>query len=193
MTATLRRKSSTTWVPTATNSPVLPQINNGKRGSFSRNGFTASNNSTVNASKSPWFSPWSARDVALAGMEFKRLLEKRKSKPQDGEIKTDGTIKRSSFTGRRKEMMEKELQRLTVLKSVFAASEDKTNIPAGNFNPRRCSSSSRKSIHTRTAPSRAKPTVTNESDSALPTVSVMKITPQIRPIFHLRTKATSLK
>lgn len=29
MTTTLRRKSSTTWIPTATNSPMLPQMNNG--------------------------------------------------------------------------------------------------------------------------------------------------------------------
>ena len=189
MATTLRRKSSTTWIPTATNSPILPQINNGKRGSYSRNLFATSND---DASKSPWFNPWSARDVALAGIEFKRRLEKRKSKPQnDFEIKTGGT-KRSSVT-ERQNMTEKELQRITVLKSVFVDSEDKTNNPAGNFHPRTCSSSSRKSIHTKKAPSRAKPLVANASDSELPTLSVMKITPQIRPSFHHRTKATSLK
>ena len=190
MTTTSRRRSS------IAKSPMLPMINNGKRGSRPKN-FFATNNSAVavDSSKTASLNSWSTRGVALASIEFKRRLEKKKSKPPPKEISliddSHGT-KRSS-SGERSKIAERQSQRITVLKSIFAAGGEKTNSPAVNLNPRKYSSPSRKSSYTKKTHSKGKSPMQNASYSALPMVSVVKITPQCRPTFHQGTKTSNCK
>lgn len=180
MTTSARRRSS------AAKSPMLPQISisTGKRGSQPKGYFATNNSSMTESSKSPSSNSWSTRGVALASIEFKRKLEKRKSKPQ---VDRDGT-ERWSIT-ERSELREKDSQRDTVLKSIFAADGDKSNIPTVNLNPRKWSYSSRKTTHTKKAHSKSVPTTKNASYLGLPMLSVVKITPQCRP----GTKANNSK
>lgn len=193
MTTTPRRRSS------VAKSPMLPRINNGKRATQPKDVFVRSNNVTgVDLSKSHGFNSWSARGVALASIEFKRRLEKRKSKPQtDFEIKAD-EAKPSSITEHPR-MTGNDSQRIAVLKSIFDVRDHKTNnfrTLDGNLNPRKHPSLSRKNNYTKKTLSEAKnnPTTTNTSQLLLPLVSVMKITPQIRPsVSHRGTEANSLK
>ena len=194
MTTTPRRRSS------VAKSPMLPRINNGKRATQPKDVLVRSNNvSGVDLSKSHGFNSWSARGVALASIEFKRRLEKRKSKPQtDFKIKADEAI-RSSITEHHPRMTGNDSQRIAVLKSIVDVHDHKTNnlrTLAGNFNPRKYPSLSRNNNNTKNTLSEFKnnPRTTNASQLLLPLVSVMKITPQIRPsVSHRGTEANSLK
>ena len=191
MTTTARRKSS------VAKSPKLPQISNGKRGSQSKNVFATNNTTTLrDTSKSPSFHSWSTRGVALAKIEFKRRLEKSKiNPPQVNHLQADET-KRLSIT-ERTFLNEKESQRFTLLRSIFPAGEDKTKTnsgPAGtDSNPQKKSSPSRNVGFRQKPNAKAIKTTKNASQSALPMLQIVKITPQCRPMFHQGTKANNAK
>lgn len=183
MTTTSRRRSSRIL-----KSPMLPQINKNKRGSNSNVLPTASNKIVVDSSKPQWsVNTRSTRGVTLASIEFKRRLEKRRSKPEYDLESTADRRKNPSATEQAK-IKRKERQEIPVLRSVFDASEIKSDNLYNNLIPRRCSTPLTKLNRKKNGKLGAKPTGTNGNQLILPMVSVMKITPKNRPSLPLRTK-----
>lgn len=162
-------------------SPLLPRINNradSQRGSFSKAGVFVNSGSFVAPSRS---SSWPTRGVTLASIEFKKKLERRKTKHCKGEMNVDIRDNRPSNPGR-SDFTAKESQRMTVLASIFANDRDISDSgTSGNALPQQLSSSSKKS-HTssKRSPSNATPTTDGVSQ---PLLSIAKITPLRRPKF----------
>lgn len=187
MTTSTRRRS------TLTKSPLLPQINNRKdtqRGSLSNAGMFVNSSSVVTSSKT---SSWPTRGVTLASIEFKKKLEKRKTRNSKEDMTAD-MIKRSSIPGRAN-FNEKESARLTVLKSIFSNDGKTSNIGGcGTVMPIKRSSESKKSLPSlKSSPSNFTP-IAQADRFSKPLLSVAKITPLQRPTFpHQRSRAHTMK
>ena len=183
MTTTARRRSS------LAKSPMLPRINNCKRGSRSKNvpDPKSSAASLGDSSKSSSVNSWPTRGVTLASIEFKRRLEKRRSKPQVYEVQLDKTNR-----ARIAEHAEKQSQRMTVLKSIFQATDEKKEMisPLRPSNPSKSFPTSRKIDYRKKSQPKGEAKTTKVPQTELPLLSVMKITPERRPTFHQGTKAS---
>lgn len=177
MTTTARRRSG---LP---KSPLLPRINNGmdsQRGSFSKADMFVNNGSFVASSRS---SSWPTRGVTLASIEFKKKLERRKTRHSKGETNVDLHAKRPTIPGRT-DFAEKETTRMTVLTSIFANGRETSNSGAsGNTLNQQRSPTSKKSLKSsKRSPSNFTPT-TEVDHFSQPLLSIAKITPLRRPKF----------
>lgn len=156
-------------------SPLLPRINNrteSQRASFSKAGVFVNNGSYVAAPSRS--SSWPTRGVALASIEFKKKLERRKTRHCKSEMNVDTRDNGASSLGRT-DFAARESPRKTVLTSIFANGREISNSgTSGNTFPQQLSSSSNKS------PSNATSTTDGFSQ---PLLSIAKITPLRRPKF----------
>ena len=166
-------------------SPLLPRINNrtnnradSQRGGFSKAGVFVNSGSFVAPSRS---SSWPTRGVALASIEFKKKLERRKTRHDKGEMNVDIHDDRSSNPGRT-DFTAKESPRTTVLQSIFSNGRDFSNSGTSGYAlPQQLSSSSKKS---RTSSKRSlSNAATTTHDFSQPLLSIAKITPLRRPKF----------
>ena len=162
-------------------SPLLPRINNrteSQRGSFSKAGVFVNNSAFAAPSRS---SSWPTRGVALASIEFKKKLERKKPRHCKSEMNVDTRDNRPSISGPT-DFPPRESPRKTVLTSIFANGRDISNSgSSGSILPQQLSSSSKKSrTSSTTSPSNATPTTDGFSQ---PLLSIAKITPIRRPKF----------
>ena len=175
MTTTPRRRS------VLPKSPLLPRITNrteSQRGSVSKAGVLVNNGSFVAPSRS---SSWPTRGVTLASIEFKKKLERRKTRHCKGEMNVDIHDNRPSIPGRT-DFTVKESTRTTVLTSIFPNGRDISNSgSSGNTLSQQLYSSSKKSrTSSKRSPSNATP---NADGFSQPLLSIAKITPLRRPKF----------
>jgi len=160
-------------------SPLLPRINNradSQRGNFSKAGVLVNSGSLVAPSRS---SSWPTRGVALASIEFKKKLERRKTMHYKGEMNVDIHNDRPSNQGRT-DFTAKESPRMTVLTSFFANGRHFSNSGTSSYAlPQQLPSSSKKlRSSSERSPSNATP-ITH--DFSQPLLSIAKITPLRRP------------
>ena len=163
-------------------SPLLPRINNraeSQRGSFSKAGVFVNNGSYVAAPSRS--SSWPTRGVALASIEFKKNLERRKTRHCRSEMNVDPCDNGASISGRT-DFIARESPRKTVLTSIFANGRDISNSgTSGNVLPQQHSWSSNKS-GTSSLRSLSNATPTTDGFSQ-PLLSIAKLTPLRRPKF----------
>lgn len=175
MTTTQRRRS------VLPKSPLLPRITNrteSQRGSFSKAGGFVNNGEFVASSRS---SSWPTRGVTLASIEFKKKLERRKTRHCKDEMNVDMHDNRPSNPGRA-DFTVKQSTRMTVLTSIFANERKISNSgTSGNTLPQQRPSSSKKlRMYSKKSSSNATPTT---DDFSQPLLSIAKITPLRRPKF----------
>lgn len=189
MTTTARRRSG------MSKSPFMPRLNkssnsrsnsikNSERGipANSKTGVSVNNGSIVASSKS---SSWPTRGVALASIEFKRGLQRRKTRYNREEMNVT-TAKRASIPKGRTEFTEKrESTRMKVLKSIFANAEETSFDTAGSIVPAKRSTTKRS--HSKFTPA------TETGHFSLPLLSIEKITPLRRPTFQQGSKIHHMK
>lgn len=188
MTTTSRRRPSQ-----VSKSPMLPQINRNKRGIIS-NDEPAKTNKT-DSSRLQWaVTARSTRGVTLASIEFKRRLEEKRTKREsDFKLKASRT-KRPSICKQTEnaKINDKEIPLLNSGFSQHTAADF-----SGIKKPRKCLKNMREKVRKRgqdeEAKFKAEHTRTKENHLMSPLISVMKITPQSRPSFHVKAKAYDLK
>lgn len=189
MTTTARRRSG------MSKSPFMPRLNkssnsrsnsikNSERGipANSKTGVSVNNGSIVASSKS---SSWPTRGVALASIEFKRGLQRRKIRYNREEMNVT-TAKRASIPKGRTEFTEnRESTRMKVLKSIFANAGETSFGTAGSIVPAKRSTTKRS--HSKFTPA------TETGNFSLPLLSIEKITPLRRPTFQQGSKIHHMK
>lgn len=189
MTTTARRRSG------MSKSPFMPRLNkssnsrsnsikNSERGipANSKTGVSVNNGSIVASSKS---SSWPTRGVALASIEFKRGLQRRKIRYNREEMNVT-TAKRASIPKGRTEFTEnRESTRMKVLKSIFANAGETSFGTAGSIVPAKRSTTKRS--HSKFTPA------TETGHFSLPLLSIEKITPLRRPTFQQGSKIHHMK
>lgn len=192
MTTTSRRRSG------LTKSPLLPRINarkDSQRGSLSNAGVAGmfvKNSSIVVAPSNS--SSWPTRGVTLASIEFKKKLERRKTRNSKGEMTTAMNVKRPNIASRTN-FTEKESTRVTVLKSIFSNAEKTSNSGAtGNVVFDKRSTPSKKSLTPSKRSASNFTPIAKDDEFSQPLLSIAKITPLRRPTFpDQRSKAHHTK
>ena len=160
-------------------SPLLPPICNKKQShvlSPTNRCSLDKNESFVSPAKG---SSWPSRGVALASIEFKRRLEKTKTKLH-GEIIVDESKRTGSCAYTDTKI--KESDQLVVLKSNFVKSGKKTKATSDPKENKCCFAERRKRyIPSKQVHQKYFPPSSTGTFTALPLLSIVKLTPKARP------------